>query len=205
MKQVYVHGLGQTPVSWDKTIIKLGTVEDSVCPNLAELVQGNEVTYKNIYAAFSDFCNKIEGSIDLCGLSLGGVLALNYAVDYPKKVNSLVLIATQYKMPKKLLRFQNLLFRFMPKAMFQQMGFAKNDFLQLCRTMMELDFSRDLSKIECPALVICGEKDSANKSASVELADQLKNAELHVMIGAGHEVNTEAPGELAEVIKEFYN
>lgn len=176
-----------------------------MCPNLAELVQGNEVTYKNIYAAFSDFCNKIEGSIDLCGLSPGGVLALNYAVDYPKKVNSLVLIATQYKMPKKLLRFQNLLFRFMPKAMFQQMGFAKNDFLQLCRTMMELDFSRDLSKIKCPALVICGEKDSANKSASAELADQLKNAELHVMIGAGHEVNTEAPGELAEVKKEFYN
>lgn len=56
-----------------------------MCPNLAELAQGNEVTYKNIYAVFSDFCNKNEGSIDLCGLLLGGILALNYAIDYPKK------------------------------------------------------------------------------------------------------------------------
>lgn len=205
MQQIFVHGLGQTPASWNKTIIKLGTVEDSVCPNLAELAQGNEVTYKNIYAVFSDFCNKIEGSIDLCGLSLGGVLALNYAIDYPEKVNSLILIAAQYKMPKKLLRFQNILFRFMPKAMFQQMGFGKKDFLQLCKSMMELDFSKELSKVDCPTLVLCGEKDSANKSASVELADNLQNAELHVIIGVGHEVNTEASEELAKVIKGFYN
>ena len=53
----------------------------------------------------------------------GGVLALNYAVDHPEKVQQLVLIAPQYKMTEKLLRFQNLLFRFMPDSMFQQMGF----------------------------------------------------------------------------------
>ena len=102
------------------------------------------MTYDNLYAAFSDYCNQYDEPIDLCGLSLGGVLALNYAIQYPKKVRSLVLIATQYKMPKKLLKFQNLLFRFMPKSMFQQMGFRKADFLLLCETMMELDFNNSL-------------------------------------------------------------
>ena len=35
--------------------------------------------------------------LNLCGLSLGAVLALNYAIDFPKKVNSLILIAPQYE------------------------------------------------------------------------------------------------------------
>ena len=95
-----------------------------------------------------------------------------------KKVRSLVLIATQYKMPKKLLKFQNLLFRFMPKSMFQQMGFRKADFLLLCETMMELDFNNSLHKISCPTLLLYGEKDTANKNASIELAELLKNVEL---------------------------
>ena len=185
MKQIYVHGLGQTSNSWTKTIDILQTTDYSLCPNLPDLVHSKEVTYDNLYAAFSDYCNQYDEPIDLCGLSLGGVLALNYAIQYPKKVRSLVLIATQYKMPKKLLKFQNLLFRFMPKSMFQQMGFRKADFLLLCETMMELDFNNSLHKISCPTLLLYGEKDTANKNASIELAELLKNVELKTIIGIG--------------------
>lgn len=205
MKQVYIHGLGQTPASWGKTITNLKNDKEIVCPNLSEFVQKDEVNYKNLFNGFSNICNKIDGSIDLCGLSLGGVLALNYAIDYPEKVHSMVLIAAQYKMPKKMLKFQNAVFRFMPKSMFQQMGFTKKEFIEICRTMMELDFSKSLHKVSCPVLVVCGEKDSANKKASMELAGILENAELQVMNEAGHEVNVEAPKELAEIIGDFYD
>lgn len=205
MTQIYVHGLGQTPDSWNKVLMQMKPAECSMCPNLAELVQGNEVTYHHLYAAFSDVCNMIDEPLRLCGLSLGGVLALNYAIEHPQKVRSLVLIATQYKMPKGLLRVQNILFRFMPKSMFQEMGFGKSEFLQLCKAMMELNFRDSLQKVTCPALVICGEKDTANKSASVELATFLPHAELRVLNGTGHEANTEAPEKLAEVLREFYN
>lgn len=204
MKQIYVHGLGQTPDSWTKTIENIKTDEHSVCLNLPELIQGKQATYQNLFAAFSDFCNQYDTSVSLCGLSLGGVLALNYTIDHPEKVHSLVLIATPYRMPKRLLQFQNILFRFMPKSMFQQMGFCKREFLQLCESMMTLDFSDSLSKIACPALVICGEKDSANKKASVKLADLLTNAAFSELKGSGHEVNTEAPEQLAAVLSGFY-
>lgn len=205
MKQVYVHGLGQTPDSWEKTILNLKCNKQSICPNLAEIVRGQEVNYQNLYKGFSNLCNEIEGSIDLCGLSLGGVLALNYAINYPEKVNSLVLIAAQYKMPKRLLQFQNMLFRFMPKSMFQQMGFSKIEFIQLCKTMMELDFSNSIQKVSCPVLVIYGDKDTTNKKASVELAGILKHAELQVVGGSGHEINIDAPEKLAKVLRAFYN
>lgn len=150
-------------------------------------------------------CDSFDAKIDLCGLSLGGVLALNYACEHPEKVNSLVLIAAQYKMPKGLLHIQNILFRFMPKTMFQQMGFSKEDFLQLCKTMMELDFSDSIQKITCPTLVICGEKDFANKKAAEELVRIMKNVEFRVINGSGHEVNIEAPETLAGILYDFYS
>ena len=204
MKRIYIHGLGQTSDSWAQTIAHTKTGEHSVCLDLPEILQGKKVTYQNLYAAFSDACGKYDTTVNLCGLSLGGVLALNYTIDHPEKVNSLVLIATPYKMPKHLLQFQNMLFRLMPKSMFQQMGFSKSDFLQLCKTMMSLDFSDSLLKISCPVLVVCGEKDTANKKASVKLADILTNAEFSELKGIGHEVNTEAPEQLAAVLCRFY-
>ena len=204
MNHVYVHGLGQTPDSWTKTISHINPGEQNICLDLPELIRGKQATYQNLYAGFSDAYNKYDKPVNLCGLSLGGVLALNYVIDHPEKVNSLVLIATPYKMPKHLLQFQNLLFRFMPKSMFQEMGFGKNEFLQLCKTMMPLDFSDSLLKISCPVLVVCGEKDTANKKASVKLADILTNAEFSELKGSGHEVNTEAPEQLAAVLCRFY-
>jgi len=205
MKQIYVHGLGQSSDSWEKTITLLGAATDCVAPNLADILCGNEPTYENLYAAFSRFCNAYEGPLDLCGLSLGGVLALNYAIDYPEHVSSLALVAAQYKMPKNLLRFQNMIFRFMPKSMFRQTGFEKSGFLRLCKTMMELDFSGSLEKIACPVLIVCGEKDSANKNSSVDMSNMIDHAELHMIRGAGHEINTEAPEKLAEVLQSFYS
>lgn len=133
------------------------------------------------------------------------MLALNYTIEHPEKVNSLVLIAAQYKMPKGLLKVQNILFQLMPKSMFQQTGFGKKEFIQLCRTMMELDFSNSIQKISCPALIVCGERDSANKKASLELAGLLKNAQLQIISDSGHEVNIEAPERLAEILHVFYN
>lgn len=204
MRQIYLHGLGQTSVSWEKTMKQLNSVDDSICPNLADLLHDENPTYPNLYTAFSKFCNNFHETIDLCGLSLGGVLSLNYALDYPEKVNSLVLIAPQYKMPKGLLLFQNILFRFMPQNMFRQTGFGKAGFLRLCKSMMELDFSKSISQITCPTLIIYGEKDSANKKAAVKLAGILKNARLQMIPNSGHEVNIDAPENLAEMLCDFY-
>lgn len=204
MQPIYLHGLGQTSASWKKLIEQLKFAECSMCPDLIEICQGEQVTYHNLYEGFSEKCSELDKSIDLCGLSLGGVLALNYTIEHPEKVKSLVLIATQYKMPKRLLKIQNILFRFMPKSMFQQTGFRKKEFIQLCSTMMELDFSNSIQKISCPTLIVCGERDAANKKASVELAGVLKNAELQIISDSGHEVNIEAPEKLAEVLRVFY-
>lgn len=205
MKYFYLHGLGQSADSWDKVIAATEAPENSVCPELAQLLSGKTAVYSALYSAFSEMCNAEAEKITLCGLSLGGVLALNYAIIHPEKVRALVLIAAQYKMPARLLKLQNALFHLMPRSMFRQTGFGKREFISLCNSMAVLDFSASLSRVTCPVLVICGGKDSANKKASIELAESLPHAQFKEIPGAGHEVNLETPVELAGLLREFYN
>lgn len=205
MKRVYVHGLGQTPGSWEKTISCINHEEPVICPDLAALVRSDGADYGRLYGAFSALCNKLDGVIGLCGLSLGSVLALHYAIDYPDKVRSLALIAPQYKMPKRLLQVQNSIFHLLPGSAFGSTGFQKSDFIQLCRSMMDLDFSRSLDKVSCPVLVVYGEKDRANKKAAIELSRNLRNGALKEVGGAGHEVNIDAPEKLSELLSAFYD
>lgn len=204
MKYVYLHGLGQTAESWNKVTRATEMADNSVCLDLAEMVKGKAATYSNLYSALSEMCNAEKEDIILCGLSLGGVLALNYAIDYPQKVKALVLIAAQYKMPTRLLKLQNALFHFMPQSMFQQTGFGKPDFISLCNTMAELDFSDSINQVSCPVLIVCGEKDKANKTASIELTDILKHSQFKEISETGHEVNLESPEKLASILREFY-
>ena len=204
MKYLYLHGLGQNADSWNKVTSATEVSENSACLDLAEMIKGKVATYSALYSAFSEMCNAKNEDIILCGLSLGSVLALNYAIDYPQKVKALVLIAAQYKMPTRLLKLQKALFHFMPQSMFQQTGFGKLDFISLCSTMAELEFSDSLNQISCPALVVCGEKDKANKKASIELADILKCSQFKEISETGHEVNLESPEKLASLLREFY-
>lgn len=103
MKYLYLHGLGQKPDSWNRVIKETKVSKSSCSLSLSEMLEGKSITYKELYLSFSSECDKENEEIVLCGLSLGAVLTLNYAIDHPDKVKALVLIAAQYKMPKKII------------------------------------------------------------------------------------------------------
>ncbi|MCC0663073.1 alpha/beta fold hydrolase [Clostridioides sp. ZZV15-6597] len=204
MQYVLIHGLGQNSSSWDKVISYMRGQERLICPELSLFLREEDVTYSNLYQSFSQYCDDFSEPLNLCGLSLGGVLALNYAIDNPSKVKSLILIATQYEMPKVLLKLQNIIFRFIPQKSFKGMGLRKKDFIELINSMMNLNFSENLKNISCPVLVICGEKDKANKKATSNIAKGIIKSEIQFVKNAGHEVNTDSPKELAKIIRFFY-
>ena len=58
MKFLYLHGLGQKPNSWDRVIKETKVSDSSVCLSLAEMLKGKAATYKELYTAFSEECNK---------------------------------------------------------------------------------------------------------------------------------------------------
>lgn len=204
MKYIFLHGLGQTSSNWEETIEVMDKKSDILCPDLPDLLRDKEVSYLNLYEAFSEYCTNITEPFNICGLSLGGILALQYGIEHPDKIHAMVLIGTQYVMPKRLLKFQNMIFRVMPDRTFKKMGFGKNDFINLSKSMMDLDFHQDLYKISCPVLIICGEADNANKKASLQLKEHLPHAEILLIQNAGHEVNLDAPGKLGEELNSFF-
>lgn len=204
MKYIFLHGLGQVPSDWETTIKRLDFGLDVDCPDLSDWLSGKEASYFNLYRALESYCEQQEGPLHLCGLSLGGILALHYALEHAEKVASLVLIGTQYIMPKRLLKFQNMIFHLMQNRSFRKMGFGKKDFISLSKSMMDLDFQKDLKKINCRVLVLCGEKDKANMSAAIELKQQINHAELELISHAGHEINKDNPVELGKILSNFY-
>lgn len=204
MQRILIHGLGQNASSWDETISYMKDKDNIICPELTLIIKNEEISYSNLYKAFSNYCNNKSYPLNLCGLSLGAVLALNYAIDNPKKVNSLVLIAPQYEMPKMLLKLQNMIFRFIPDKSFISMGMSKQDFIKLTNSMMNLNFNESLENISCPVLVLCGEKDSVNKKAAKKLCKNISKVEMKFIKNAKHEVNTDTPKELAKILNDFY-
>lgn len=200
MKYIFLHGMGQNGSSWDKTVSFLSDFCESVCPELSDFFTAGSCHYSELYAAFCDYCNQFSEPINLCGLSLGAVLALNYAIDFPQKVGSLILIAPQYDMPKFLLKVQNVLFKFMPEKQFADIGLKKKDFITLTNSMADMDFTSGLENVSCPVLVLCGERDNVNKKAAVKLAEKLPNAKFGIVQNSGHEVNIDNPQGLAEKI-----
>lgn len=130
-------------------------------------------------------------------------MALNYAIDYPQKVKSLILIAPQYNMPKFLLKVQNVLFKFMPESQFKDIGLTKKDFITLTNSMANMNFASELENVACPVLVLCGEKDNVNKKAAVKIAERLSRAKFSTIENSGHEVNIDNPKGLAKIIEKL--
>ena len=202
--KIFVHGSGHKATSWEKTISYMTNNEDIVCPNLSSILEGKEASYENLYSSFVKYCNEFDGQIHLCGLSLGGILALNFALDFPQKVKTLVLIGTPYKVPKVAFSFQNIIFRFLPKSIFETMAFDKKNTFALGDTMKNLDFSDRVKNIKCPTLILCGKKDSANMKSADYLSQSIRSAELKIIENTGHVVNEENPETLADILNEYY-
>ena len=203
MKKILLHGSGHKASSWEQTVsyMKSGEI---LYPDLSFILNGKEASYENLYSSLIEYCAQQEGPIHLCGLSLGGILALNYAIDFPEKVKTLVLIGTPHKVPKVTFGIQNMMFRLLPKSIFQNMAFDKKNTFILGDSMKKLDFSGKVQSIQCPTLIICGEKDNANIKSAYYLSQNIKGATLKIMEKTGHVVNEENPKALANLLDGFY-
>lgn len=205
MKNILIHGLGQNSKDWDTIKNELETRGISpIVPDLFDLTKGRELDYPTVYQALSELCESYKDKLNLCGLSLGGLLALNYAIQYPRKINSLVLIGTPFEIPKGLLKFQNIVFRFMPKAAFQNMGVSKKDFTRLSNSMTNLNFMELVATLGCPALILCGAKDKTNMESAKRFHEAMKNSKLVIVDDSGHEVNKDNPNELVSILQDFW-
>lgn len=198
MKIVFLHGLGQRAVDWDQVASQFPNTD---CPDLFETA-GEKLNYAAILSSLEERYEHEKEPLCLCGLSLGGMLALDYALRHGDRVAAMVLLGARDRTPRLLMDIQDLLFRCMPDKAFASTGMKKEQVRDLTRSMKNLDFTDRLSTIHCPVTVACGAKDYPNLAAARRLAKDLPNARLYVVPHAGHELNADAPDTVAEMVRE---
>lgn len=205
METILLHGLGQDETSWD--IVRSQLLESGIktnAPNIFSLVKERPLTYQALYIAFEKYCNRIEGKINLIGLSLGAILAVDYTIKFPDRVNSLVLIGAPYKVSKSLIAIQNIIFYLMPKKMFTDIKVSKENVLSLMNSMKDISISDKIESIYGNVLILCGSQDRANKKSANQIHSQLKDSQLLFIQDAGHEVNIDKPIALAKILYDYF-
>ncbi len=123
VKILFLHGLGQNKKSFDKTIenINFKDIENiDLIPN-----NSKDLTFFDIADMLENKIKGIKKPIIICGISLGAILAMELYFRNPEKIAGLILIAPQYKIPKIIMNFQNLIFKIMPENFFKKQKYQK--------------------------------------------------------------------------------
>ena len=200
MKLVFLHGLGQDAHSWQ-------SVQDALSPLPSDsfaIFSYPSESYQEAKERLTECLQQESEPFILVGLSLGGVLALELSSQDLPHLKGLVLSGTQYKLKTNLLyRLQILLFRLLPKQVFEKQGANKQHMLQILTELKSLNLTNTAKTCQLPSLVICGSKDGANQASSKKLANLLPKGHYQEIADGGHLLNTQKPNELAQVIKEF--
>ena len=200
MKLIFLHGLGQDAHSWQG-------VQDALSPMHSEsfaIFSSPSESYQEAKERLTECLQQESEPFILVGLSLGGVLALDLSGQDLPQLKGLVLSGTQYKLKTNLLyRLQILLFRLIPKRVFEKQDANKQHMLQIFTELKSLNLTDTAKTCPLPSLVICGSKDRANQASSKKLANLLPKGHYLEIVDGGHLLNTQKPNELAQVIKEF--
>lgn len=173
-------------------------------------------------------------STHLVGLSLGGQVALEYAVHYPECVERLVLIDPFLADFTFSEGWTQTIAQMIESGLAGDLGSARDIWLNsglftpalvnpASATALKESFERysgwhfanpfhlpvapisdRLKEITAPTLVLVGERDIEDfVNISGFLAENIPNARLEVIQGAGHMANLEAPAEVNRILKDF--
>ena len=203
---VLLHGLGQTPQSWQDQVTELPPGIKAVAPRLRGMRPGREEEFSVPTAADDVLAllnqNGVE-QMSLVGVSLGAMVALDAAIRAPQTISHLVLAAGQVNPPKSVMRMQRLAFSLIPAGRLAAMGVQKKRFLKALDAAARIDYRSQLGQVSAKTLVLVGANDKANQPAARALAEGIPGARLEVVPGAGHQVNTDNPAAFNKLVYEF--
>ena len=199
---LFIHGSGGSQAIWTNQLAGLGQNFLTLAVDLPGHGDSEGASSREV-RVYSDFIfDFIERALDtkviLAGHSLGGAIAIDFALRFPDKLSGLILICTGAKL------------RVAPAILetYSSPGSDNNtdhsvyydDFLA-CDNFNYLD---RIGAITVPTLVIGATNDLMTPlKYSQYLADNIPNAQLRIIEQSGHLVMQEQPEQVNTHIKEF--
>ncbi len=229
---IFLHGVGSDKSVWDPQLAHFGRSRRAVAfdyPGYGESDPAPAGTTRDDYAAamFAAMDSLDIESAHICGLSLGGVVAIAMHALAPERCKSLVLADTFAVHPDGPAIYERSI---AASDDLRALAEARVDFLlapgaledvrtEVVETMARIDPAayrigaeavwladqRDrASAIQVPTLVLCGEADKVTPAAlSRDLAALIPGAKLELIPGAGHISNLERPAQFDRIVEQF--
>lgn len=223
---VFIHGSGGSHQGWQKQLAALGKDFLTLAVDLPGhgLTGGKPCDSIEAYSEFMcSFAERLLGfPFFLAGHSMGGAVALDFALNYPEMLAGLILIGTGSRLKVLPAFLEALREGKIPEGMesFLYREGTPQAFLKTAREEIEaagpavfysdmkacnqFDVSGRLGEINTPALVVTGEKDVMTPVKYGQyLRDNLGNAVFEVVADAGHMPMLEQSDRLNALIHDF--
>jgi 3-oxoadipate enol-lactonase len=233
-----LHGLGSSGQDWELVAPRLAAHRRVIVPDIRghgrsdkpEGPYGVPLFARDIAA----FCDRLGlGRVDVIGLSMGGMIGFQLAVDRPELVRSLVVINSGPDMVARTLRLKlsfalrmAILKLLGPRTLARVIApklFPKPEQAELRRRVVEALGANEpdayrratrglagwtvldrLKDIACPVLVLASDRDYTPLSVKKAYVDMLGNARLQELKDSGHAAPLDQPEQIIEAVKGFY-
>jgi len=228
-----LHGIGSSATAWSKQMERLGGRFTCLAPDLPGYGDSPDATGSGLDAIVAEVADVLDGQpAHVLGVSFGALTALAFARKRPDLVTSLVLAdATlgRAHLPveerqrwlrhreglandlatRSVERAGEIAGRHATPAVIQEIALhmrraRPSGYMSVAKAIAETDARPWLGGIAQPTLLLCGEDDRVTgMDVSQTLLDQLPNASLLVIAGAGHAPHIEQADRFAQAVREF--
>ncbi len=203
---IFLPGFGQMPTDWQDQVTALPSGWRGFVPWLTGMKPTDKSGFE-LNRAVGGIVTLMETQgikrAHVCGLSIGSVVALRLAADYPDLVDRLVLASGQVTPRKSLMKLQLAIMRRTSEAKFLSQGMTKDKAIAAFESIAALDLRADLGKVRAPTLVLTGSRDQANGPVAKAISSGIRGSRVETLDG-GHALNTSAPDEFNRAVFSFF-
>ena len=227
---VCVHGAGSNGNTWHRQLAAFAGVHSPLALDFpghgrsggTESLKSIEA-YRDCLGAFMDALH-IRPCV-LIGRSMGGAIAMAYALAQPRRVRAMVLVATaaHFELPQAMLdTWKNVMLGRAPQPFTTEAFSPKTDFAVMREAWMEqvktdprvryfdlvacnhFDITARLGELTIPTLIVAGRDDTFIPPRQSEVLHKgIKGSKLLVIEDAGHTVSNEKPDEFNAAVGDF--
>ena len=200
MKLIFLHGLGQSAESW-KEVQELLVDYPS---EALELFPSGVATYQEAKERIYQYLSKETEPFVLVGLSLGAALALELSSYDLPNIRALILSGCPLKLSGNILFYlQLLIFKLLPKRVFEKQGADKALMVRVSEELKTLDLREIAKNCPYPTLLICGSQDKPNLSSMKAIQELMSNSQFQIIPDGPHVLNRAKPKEFVEKTRSF--
>ena len=200
MKLIFLHGLGQSADSW-KEVQELLVDYSS---EALELFPSGVATYQEAKERVYQYLAQETEPFVLVGLSLGAALALELSSYDLPNLQALVLSGCPLKLAGHILFYiQLLIFKLLPKRVFEKQGADKSLLVGVSEELKTLDLREIAKNCPYPTLLICGSQDKPNLSSMKAIQELMPNSQFQIIPDGPHVLNRAKPKEFVAITRSF--